>query len=85
MLSGKKMRFESSASAQNKNAEKALRLIQQEGVMHRYELMNHLGLTLAQMIPFNSYLVFALQNFAEYNKKSQQWILIKEPEKEKKN
>jgi len=79
VLSGKKVKFASGTGIQNTQAEKALKLIQKNGMMHKFELMNHLGLTLAQMIPFNSYLKYALQNYADYDKRTQEWVLTKEP------
>lgn len=54
-------------------AEYAATLIHNEGLIHRYELMDKLGLTLAQMIPFNKYLIYFLEGKADYNKQTQTW------------
>ncbi len=63
----------SSAAINDKRARKALDLILESGTRHRYDIMNHLGLSLEQMTPFNSYLEYALRETAEYDKKTKEW------------
>ncbi len=71
----------SSAGLQQKHAKKALLLLSEKGIMHRFELMSHLGLSVAQMIPFNSYLEYALSDNAEYNKQTKEWTMLDSVEK----
>jgi len=70
----------SNKGKEHKKAELAATLIHNEGLIHRFELMDKLGLTLAQMIPFNQYLVYFLEGKAEYNKQSKTWKWIVEVE-----
>ena len=71
----------SSAGIQHKHANKALLLLSKKGIMHRFELMSHLGMTISQMIPFNAYLEYALSDHAEYNRQTKEWTMLDPVEK----
>lgn len=54
---------------------KTIDLLRAKGIMHRFEIMDSLGLTIQAMNSFNGYLEFALSDIATYNKQSKEWTL----------
>ena len=80
-----KLKFQSNVSVSSKNAKKVLDMLEEHNEIHRFEIMEILGLSMAQMIPFNSYLEFKLGSQAEYDKSSKMWKLLPDFERDLKD